>query len=134
MQPSTPTPPRSAAPAKTILVVDDFASVRFYHTNLFRQAGFNTIEARDGGEALEKVRQTRVDLILLDLIMPGMSGEEFIRRIRSMPKHAGIPLLVITSESVEDQIRRITGSGRIGFAIKPLVPASLLESVRKLID
>lgn len=120
--------------AKTILVVDDYASVRFYHANLLRQSGFKCIDARDGYEALEKIRQNHVDLILLDLIMPKMTGEEFIKRIRASAEHAAIPLLVITSESVEDQIRLIAGTGKIGFAVKPLIPASLLESVRKLLS
>lgn len=120
--------------AKTLLVVDDYASVRFYHANLLRQSGFKCIDARDGYEALEKIRQNHVDLILLDLIMPKMTGEEFIKRIRASAEHAAIPLLVITSESVEDQIRLIAGTGKIGFAVKPLIPASLLESVRKLLS
>jgi two-component system chemotaxis response regulator CheY len=118
---------------KTILVVDDYASVRFYHANLLRQAGYKCLDARDGFEALEKVRQARIDLILLDLIMPKMSGDEFIKRIRATREYASIPLLVVTSESVEDKIRQVAGSGPIGFAIKPLIPANLLESVRKLI-
>lgn len=131
MQPNTPAP--GAAPAKTILVVDDFASVRFYHANLLRQAGYKTLDARDGNEALDKVRQNRVDLILLDLIMPKMSGEEFIKRLRAIPEFAQLPLLIVSSESAEDKIRPIAGSGRFGFAIKPIVPATLLDSVRKLL-
>ena len=83
---------------------------------------------------LNSAAHNKPDLILLDLIMPKMSGEEFIKRIRSTAEHASIPLLVITSESVEDQIRQIAGSGRIGFAVKPLIPSSLLESVQKLIN
>ncbi len=131
MQPP-PNSPAAAANAKTILIVDDYASVRFYHANLLRQAGYKTLEARDGNEALDKLRQNHVDLVLLDLIMPRMSGEEFIRRIRSTQEHANIPLLIVSSESVEDKIRPIAGNGRFGFAIKPIVPAGLLEAVRKL--
>ena len=128
-QPNPAVPP----PAKTVLVVDDFASVRFYHANLLHQAGYRCLDARDGFEAFEKLRLERVDLILLDLIMPKMSGEEFIRRIRTMPELAAIPLLVISSEAVEDKIRQLAGTGRLGFAIKPLIPTALLESVRKLL-
>jgi len=131
MQPNSPAPGASAA--KTILVVDDYASVRFYHANLLRQAGYKTLDARDGNEALDKVRQNRIDLILLDLIMPKMSGEEFIKRLRAIPEFTNIPLLIVSSEAAEDKIRPIAGSGRFGFAIKPIVPASLLDSVRKLI-
>jgi len=119
--------------AKSVLIVDDFASVRFYHANLLRQAGYRCFDARDGFEAFEKLRLQRIDLILLDLIMPKMSGEEFIKRIRTMPDFATIPLLVITSESVEEKIRQLAETGRMGFAIKPLVPGVLLESVHKLL-
>jgi two-component system chemotaxis response regulator CheY len=125
-------PPANSS-AKKVLIVDDFASVRFYHAYLLRQAGFQCVDANDGFEALEKLRQQRVDLIMLDLIMPKMGGEEFIRQIRAIPEHAAIPLLVITSEAVEDKIRPIAGTGRIGFAMKPIVPNTLIESVRKLL-
>jgi two-component system, chemotaxis family, chemotaxis protein CheY len=128
-----PQTPASPSTAKTVLVVDDFASVRFYHAYLLRQAGFQCIEARDGLEAFEKLRQKHVDLIMLDLIMPKMGGEDFIRQIRSLPDHAAIPLLIITSESVEAKIRPIAGTGKIGFAMKPIVPNTLIESVRKLL-
>jgi len=128
--PQTTTAP---ATAKTVLVVDDFASVRFYHANLLRQAGYSSLDARDGSEAFEKLRQQRVDLILLDMIMPKMSGEEFIRRLRNMPEFVRIPLLVITSESIGDKIRQFAGEGPLGFALKPVVPSTLLEAVRKLL-
>jgi len=125
----------TAAPAtvKTVLVVDDFASVCFYHVNLLRQTGYQCLEAHDGHEAFDKLRQQRVDLILLDMIMPKMSGEEFIRRIRALHEYAHIPLLVITSEAVKDSIRRFAGDGPLGFALKPVIPSTLLEAVRKLL-
>jgi CheY-like chemotaxis protein len=130
---TTPQTPAAPATVKTVLVVDDFASVRFYHVNLLHQSGYRCFEAHDGHEALEKLRQQRVDLILLDMIMPRMSGEEFIRRIRSIHEYADIPLLVITSEAVRDNIRQFAGEGPLGFAMKPVIPSTLLEAVRKLI-
>jgi len=118
---------------KTVLVVDDFASVRFYHANLLRQSGYRSVDARDGFEAFDKLRQQHIDLILLDMIMPKMSGEEFIHKIRSTPEFAKTPLLVITSEAVGDKIRQFSGDGPLGFAMKPVVPGTLLEAVRKLL-
>lgn len=122
------------ASKKTVLVVDDFASVRFYHANLLRQAGYRSIDARDGFEAFEKLRQQKIDLILLDMVMPKMSGDEFIDKIRAMPEYSKIPLLVITSEAVGDKIKEASGDGPLGFAMKPVVPGPLLEAVRKLIS
>ena len=60
---------------KTILVVDDYASVRFYHMSLLRNAGYNTIAATSGVEALALLQQHIVDLVMLDLVMPNMSGQ-----------------------------------------------------------
>jgi len=130
---TTPLNPAIPVTAKTVLVVDDFASVRFYHANLLRQSGYQCLEARDGHEAFDKLRQQRVDLILLDMIMPKMSGEEFIRRIRALREYANIPLLVITSEAVKDSIRQFAGDGPLGFALKPVAPSALLEAARKLL-
>lgn len=129
----TPQNPDTPATVKTVLVVDDFASVRFYHTNLLRQSGYQCIEAHDGQEAFEKLRQQHVDLIMLDMIMPKMSGEEFIRRVRSLHEFASIPLLVITSEAVNDRIRQFAGEGPMGFALKPVLPSTLREAVHKLL-
>jgi two-component system chemotaxis response regulator CheY len=118
---------------KTVLVVDGLAKVRFYHANLLREAGFQCIEVNDEQEAFEELRRQRVDLIMLDLIMPKMNGAEFSRRIRNMPQLAAIPLLVISPEIAESTVRLYAGGGQISFIINPSIPAILLESVRKLL-
>ena len=77
---------------KTILVVDDLASVRFYHQSLLKQAGYATLSARDGLEAVAVLEKQPVDLVLLDLLMPKMNGTEFLKHLRASARFAALPV------------------------------------------
>jgi CheY-like chemotaxis protein len=116
----------------TVLVVDDIASVRLYHMSLLRRKGYECVAAGDGVEALEKLRGQPVHLVLLDLSMPKMGGEEFIRRVRAQPDLAMLPILVITSESATSGGSR-SEWGRVGVLYKPLTPVTLLQGVQRLL-
>lgn len=119
---------------KTILVVDDFASVRFYHQSLLRSAGFQTATAADGTEALTFLEKQPVDLIVLDLMMPKMNGAEFISKVRSSPRFAQLPILIITSETERDSARALLGQGHCALLHKPILPESFLRGVRQLMN
>jgi two-component system, chemotaxis family, chemotaxis protein CheY len=122
---------------KTILVVDDFASVRFYHQSLLKQAGYTTLAARDGNEAIALLEQHPVDLVMLDMIMPNMNGNEFMQRVRSNPRFAKLPVLIISTEA-QPELDSAAHAGA-GFGVllklhKPILPDALLEEVRRLIE
>jgi CheY-like chemotaxis protein len=121
---------------KTILVVDDYPSVRFYHEYVIKKAGHRCETATNGREALAKIQQCPVDLVILDLIMPDMGGEAFIAEARKNPTLARIPVLVISTEPIGDQIRRACTSttGAVGFAQKPLFADKLLAEVKQLLS
>lgn len=119
---------------KTILVVDDFASVRFYHENLLKQGGYQTIPARDGVEALAALEQNRVDLIMLDLHMPTMSGREFLAHVRSRPQFASIPVLLVTSDSQPEYADALVGGKTCGVLRKPILPQTLIKEVAGLLS
>lgn len=119
---------------KTILVVDDFASVRFYHQSLLRSAGFQTATAADGAEALGFLEKGPVDLIVLDLMMPKMSGGEFIAQVRGHPRYGQIPILIITSENERESAKALLGQGRCALLHKPILPESFLRGVRQLMS
>jgi CheY-like chemotaxis protein len=118
---------------KTILVVDDFASVRFFHQSLLKKAGFATLPAPDGIEALAVLEKQPVDLVVLDLLMPKMSGTEFIARLRAIERFASLPILVITSEAQGEQAKRLQGAPGIGLMAKPILPEALVAEVRRLL-
>lgn len=107
---------------KSILVVDDYASVRFFHQSLLKQAGYGTLAAADGAEALVQLEKGPVDLVLLDLLMPKMNGAEFIQRVRGSARHAALPIFVITSEPEGEQAKSLHGTPGITVLSKPLAP------------
>lgn len=117
--------------AQTILIIDDFASVRLYHMSFLTRKGYQCIAASDGAEALARLQENPVDLILLDMVMPGMDGEAFIRTLDRETGHRRIPILAITSEA--SQARALVGITQrpVGVLAKPVMPATLLASVQQ---
>ncbi|MBK8475249.1 MAG: response regulator [Opitutaceae bacterium] len=109
--------------------------MRFYHSHLLARAGFKCTVATNGHEALDSLKAQPVDLLVVDIVMPEMTGEELIRNLRATPTLAQLPVLVISSESIGDRIRRErTGtSGPVGFVRKPLLPAAILAEVEDLL-
>jgi len=119
--------------SQTILVIDDFAGVRLYHMSYLGRKGYHCVGARDGTEALAVLRETSVDLILLDLAMPGMDGEAFIQQLESIPSLRSLPVLVITSDELAAEAVLGRGAHAIGVLCKPVVPVELLRRVQQLL-
>lgn len=116
----------------TVLVVDDFASVRLYHTAFLKQKGYLCLEASNGSEALEILYRHKVDLVLLDLLMPNLSGAEFVRRVRSNPGTAALAIIAITSESMREESQNLKKQYGISLLQKPVLPDALLSEVRRV--
>ncbi len=117
----------------TILIIDDFASVRLYHTSFLKRKGYHCLGAVDGEEALAKLRENHVDLILLDLVMPGMNGDSFMARLAADARLDALPVLVITSELELAQALFGGGSRPVSVLAKPVMPDALLQSVQQLL-
>ncbi len=117
---------------KTALVVDDLESVRFYHQLLLTQSGYQTLVARNGAEALGLLEQHAVDLVMLDLVMPTMSGAEFMRQVRAMPRCEKLPVLVISSEASQEAAHGLRDFGACEVLQKPILPDALLAAARRI--
>lgn len=117
----------------TILVIDDFASVRLYHMSFLDRKGYNCLGAADGSEAIRIMEQQTIDVILLDLMMPGMNGDAFVAQISENPSWTRIPILVVTSERELAKAIFWGANRRIGVLEKPVTPGPLLASVKDLI-
>ena len=119
-----------ASPKPTILVVDDESRmVRFIKMNLDLE-GYLTLEANDGLQALEKVRDHNPDLVLLDVEMPGLDGFETLKRIREVSDAAVIMLTVRADE--EDRIRGLD-LGADDYVTKPFSPRELSSRIRAVL-
>jgi CheY-like chemotaxis protein len=118
---------------KTILIVDDYEVVRLYHSMFLSQKGYRCIPASDGKEAIALLKQQRVDLVLLDLAMPNMSGQEVIRQIRAIPELAALPILAITSEAGRASDAQLGDPRHLRFLLKPVMPDTLVAQVRTML-
>ena len=118
--------------APAILVVDDLArNIRLLEA-LLEPRGYEVISAESGEEALERVRSQRVDLVLLDVVMPGMSGFEVCQRLRADESTRFLPVVMITASDERDKTEAID-AGADDFIAKPFDQAELLARVRSLL-
>ncbi|WP_298377344.1 fused response regulator/phosphatase [Azospirillum sp.] len=122
---------RAAIVDCSILVVDDTAFNRTLIGAFLAEAGFrNVFFAKDGVEALEMVANRRPDLLILDIMMPGMDGFEVCRRLRADPDHADLPILVQTALSSSEDRNKAFTAGTTDLVSKPLDRTELLARVR----
>jgi two-component system, OmpR family, KDP operon response regulator KdpE len=116
--------------AATILVVDDEPQIRRVLRTTLSAEGYTITEARDGTEALEKVREIKPDLILLDMNMPGLDGLQTCREIRS---DSEVPIIMLTVRSAEKDKVRALDAGADDYVVKPFGIQELLARVRALL-
>lgn len=120
--------------AKTILAVDDSASIRQMVVFTLRGAGYEVIEAVDGQDALDKVNHHQVNLVLTDINMPRMDGLKLLELLRKLTQFQSIPILMLTTESGDDMKAKGRAAGATGWLVKPFNPKSLLDVIGKVID
>ena len=118
---------------KTVLVVDDEKDIRDLIAYNLTKEGFTVVAANDGSEALDKVKQHTISLIVLDIMMPGMDGYEVCRTIRANEKTARIPVLFLTARAAEvDQIIGLEIGGD-DYIQKPVSPRVLVARVKAML-
>lgn len=119
--------------AKTIMVVDDSASLRQVVSIALKGAGFDVIEACDGKDGLSKITGQKIHLIISDVNMPNMDGITLVRELRRLPQYRGVPLLVLTTEAGADRKQEGRAAGATGWIVKPFDPERLLATVDKVL-
>jgi len=119
--------------AKKILVVDDEPDLVELVSYNLKKEGYKVVTAPDGEDALEKVRKGPFDLIILDLMLPGIQGVELCRMIRSNPKTEAIPIIMLTARGeVSDRIRGLE-TGADDYLSKPFNPRELIARVKAIL-
>jgi two-component system cell cycle response regulator len=116
-----------------LLVVDDNLQNQELLVACLDPLGSKVSTAENGLEALEKIRQNKYDLILLDVMMPGMSGFEVCRKLKSDPATRDIPILMVTALTELGDIERGVESGTDDFISKPVNRLELLTRVKSLL-
>jgi two-component system chemotaxis response regulator CheY len=117
------------------LVVDDFSTMRRIIKNLLHDLGYqNVSEADDGNTALPILQAGNVDFLITDWNMPGMPGLELLKAVRSDPKLASMPVLMLTAEAKREQIVEAAQAGVNGYVIKPFTAVTLKEKLDKILE
>lgn len=121
--------PNTTAIAGRILLVDDQPANLRVVTTLLERQGYQVTTADDGVVALESSRQFKPDLILLDMMMPGMDGFEFMREIKLDPELIRIPTVFLTAAQDRELLLRAFDAGVVDYVTKPFIPEELLARV-----
>ena len=119
--------------SKTILAVDDSASIRQMVSFTLKGAGYEVIEAVDGEDGLAKAKAGGVNVVLTDQNMPKMDGLTLIKTLRGMPEYKSVPILMLTTESSDAMKTAGKGAGATGWLVKPFDPPKLLEVIKKVV-
>nr|WP_221383284.1 response regulator [Actinoplanes polyasparticus] len=120
--------------AKTILIVDDSASVRQVVSIALKGAGYEVITGTDGKDALTKLNGQRIHLIISDVNMPNMDGITFVAEAKKLPAYKFTPVIMLTTESQEDKKRQAQAAGAKAWVTKPFQPEQMLGAVAKLVQ
>ncbi len=113
----------------TILLVDDEPHLRSVLCEYLKFAGHSVIECRDGDEALERLKTQRADIVVSDVLMPGMDGLALCGAMKTDPTLAAIPFLFVTARSVDSDMQAEMDRIGDGSLLKPFEPANLLTAI-----
>jgi len=116
---------------KRILVVEDHEDNRQILRDLLGSAGFEMIEAHDGGAALSTAKATKPDLILMDIQLPIIDGYEATRQIKADPELKAIPVIAVTSYALSGDEAKAKAAGCDAYVAKPYSPRQLLAKIRE---
>lgn len=115
-----------------ILIVDDSKTELVYLSNILVQGGYSVRTAINAEQAMEKLSQGIPDLILLDVIMPGMNGFQLTRKLKHQPEYADIPIIMCTSKDQPTDKFWGIRQGAVGYLVKPVAAEALLGEIKSL--
>jgi CheY-like chemotaxis protein len=118
-----------------VLVVDDEDDIRrIAMLSLIGVGGMEVAEASGGSEGIRRAREDCPDVILLDMMMPGMDGLATLRALRGDPDTSGIPVVFLTATAMSAEVDRLKALGARGVLIKPFDPMALPGQLRELLS
>jgi two-component system phosphate regulon response regulator PhoB len=132
---ATPGPDRAVPPAagKSILIIEDDQTTQNIIRHFLEKNGFAVASAGDAEEGLRQARDKPPALIILDLMLPGMSGFQVLSRLKQDAALAPIPVVILSSLTQEDDIMKALTSGAADYITKPLSPIVLVTKIKLLL-
>lgn len=123
--------------AFTVLIVDDSPAMRSFVKRVLQMSGFDMStchEAGNGKEALEVLVNEWVDIVLTDINMPVMNGQEFVENMAANEALHSIPVIVVSTDRTEDRVREMIALGAKGYVKKPFQPEELREELERVLE
>ena len=117
-----------------ILIADDEPHIRKLVSFALGNRGYEVVEACDGGEAVRLASETQPDLILLDVMMPVMTGYDALREIKADPTTAEIPVVMLSAKSQKTEVEEGLACGACEYICKPFTPKDLVQRVAELLE
>ncbi|MFO8023562.1 response regulator [Thiohalophilus sp.] len=118
----------------TVLYVEDEDDIREMTEFALEDEGFELIQCVSGQDALEKAAGVHPDLILLDVMMPGMDGVSTAQKLREMPHLADVPVIFMTAKVQQTEVEKYKAMGAIGVIKKPFDAMELPDQIRELLE
>jgi CheY-like chemotaxis protein len=112
-----------------VLVVDDDEDNALIASEILLSRGYEVRVAHDGPSALRSVENSKPDVVLLDIMMPGMDGMEVLERLRANPKNAGLPVILVTAKTQDSDVLAGYKSGADYYITKPFTARQLLHGI-----
>ncbi len=117
-----------------ILLVDDDILLRDMYKTKFVEQGDEVVTARDGEEALEAITKDNFDVMITDMVMPGMTGTELIRAVKTKEENKNVFCIVLSNQSEPTDIKDAEEAGADGYIVKAeLIPSAVVNRVHELI-
>ncbi len=118
---------------KRVLIVDDSPTVRKFIGYVLRRRDYVTEEAEDGMDAMEKLSNYEIDLVIVDLNMPNMDGISFVKSLRQSYYNLDLPVIMLTTTNDRELQEEAYGAGINMFLNKPVQPDILLDKIESLL-
>lgn len=116
-----------------ILIVDDDKTTRKLLTLYLKSKGFEVVAAENGLEALEKLGTENINLIVSDMNMPYMDGIEFTKTVKNDPNFKNIPIIMLTTEADEDEVKKAYDAGVDDYLVKPTNAEQISGRIKKIL-
>jgi len=117
-----------------ILIVDDSPTEQYVLTQHLQNAGHQTVAAGSGEDGLEKAKAEKPDLVLMDVVMPGLNGFQATRKLKRDPATAQIPVIIVTTKDQDTDREWGLRQGANDYLVKPVEATELLEKVGQLLS
>jgi CheY-like chemotaxis protein len=116
--------------AATVLIIDDAVHIRRLVSRMLEQAGFSTLQAADGLEGLQLLKEQKPDVVTCDISMPLMDGYQFLAAAKEAPETRYIPIIVVTAIGQEEEVTKASEMGADAYLTKPFSSSHLIETIQ----